>query len=201
MRLTFQVYAWYIDRKKMKMKKQYTKKQIVESIKYWQSRLADLNESELSYDSLDDVYGDIVDNIIPQDRALNSKLMKLYQREFPDGKRSDDEFTEWTLDLIGPVFDRVMEKQLKSGIEQVLRIDSHASSIPVQCSRDSHVLQACLDFCKHGDLYIDIPRNIAVFYNDVESIVLFEKGTTLEQMLVELDLKRELRIENARAVN
>ena len=83
----------------------------------------------------------------------------------------------------------------------LLRIDNHASGIPVQCSRDSHVLQACLDFCKYGDLYIDIPRSISVFYNDVDRIVLLEKGTTLEQMLVELDLKRELRVENARAVN
>lgn len=78
----------------------------------------------------------------------------------------------------------------------LLRIDNHASSIPVQCSRNSHVLHACLDFCKYGDLYIDIPRSISVFYNDIDRIyndidriVLFEKGTTLEQMLVELDLK------------
>lgn len=79
----------------------------------------------------------------------------------------------------------------------LLKIDNHASGIPVQCSRDSHVLQACLDFCKYGDvyidiLYIDILRSISVFYNDVDRIVLFEKGTTLEQMLVELDLKKSL---------
>ena len=81
----------------------------------------------------------------------------------------------------------------------LLRIDNHSSGIPVQCSRDSHVLQACLDFCKYSDLYIDIPRSISVFYNDIDHIyndidriVFFEKGTTLEQMLVELDLKKSL---------
>ena len=37
--------------------------------------------------------------------------------------------------------------------------------------------------------------------NDAGCTVLLEKDTTLEQMLVELDLKRELSIENAEAVD
>lgn len=83
----------------------------------------------------------------------------------------------------------------------ILKMDNHSEGLLVQCRENSSFLQTCLDFCRYGDLYIDIDSSISVFYNDVNRIVLLEKGTTLEQMLVELDLKRELSVENAEAVD
>ena len=74
----------------------------------------------------------------------------------------------------------------------ILKMDNHFEGLLVQCRENSSFLHACLDFCRYGDLYIDIDRSISVFYNDVDRIVLLEKGTTLEQMLVELDMKKSL---------
>lgn len=71
----------------------------------------------------------------------------------------------------------------------MLKMDNHSKGLLVKCRENTSVLQTCLDFCKYGDLYIDIDRSISVFYNDVDRIILLEKDTTLEQMLVELDLK------------
>lgn len=52
------------------------------------------------------------------------------------------------------------------------------------------VLQTCLESCKNGDLCIDaLPGNALSFAGKRREVVLFERGTTLEKMLVELDMK------------
>lgn len=56
----------------------YTKRQIKEAIAYWEGRLRSETRGMISesmeYDSLDDVYGELVDRVIPRDKALYGKL-------------------------------------------------------------------------------------------------------------------------------
>ena len=108
------------------MKKRYTKKQIQEAIAHWERQLEagnykKLNESLEDCNTLDEVY-DELNNIIEQDKDLRSKLAELYKVDNPGwkGKWDDDDYANWRLDFIGPMFDKTMPEAIKAGVDRVL---------------------------------------------------------------------------------